>query len=47
MPLVGFEPTIPAFMRARKVPALNRAAAVINSPVYFPTRKLAESQDLV
>jgi hypothetical protein len=29
MPLVGFEPTIPAFERAKTVHALDRAATVI------------------
>jgi hypothetical protein len=30
MPLVGFEPTIPAFERAKTFHALNRAATVIS-----------------
>jgi phage gp36-like protein len=30
MPLVGFEPTIPVFERAKTVRALDRAAAVID-----------------
>jgi hypothetical protein len=34
MPRVVFEPTIPAFERAKKVHALDRAATVIGS--YFP-----------
>jgi hypothetical protein len=31
MPLVGFEPTIPEFERAKTVHALDRAATVIGS----------------
>jgi hypothetical protein len=31
MPLVGFEPTIPAFERAKTFHALDRAATVIGS----------------
>jgi hypothetical protein len=33
MPLVGFEPTIPVFERAKTVHALDRAATVIGSLV--------------
>jgi hypothetical protein len=35
MPLVGFEPTIPAFERAKTVHALDRAATVID--IFIPT----------
>jgi hypothetical protein len=35
MPLVGLEPTISAFERAKTVHALDRAAAVIGSRVLF------------
>jgi hypothetical protein len=34
MPSVGFEPTIPAFERARKVHALGRATTVTGLPKY-------------
>jgi hypothetical protein len=34
MPCVGFEPTIPAFERAKTVHALDRAAAVIGNAIY-------------
>jgi hypothetical protein len=41
MPRVGFEPTIPAFERAKTVHALDRAATVIgcnlNTTLYFIT----------
>jgi hypothetical protein len=33
MPLVGFEPTVPVFERAKTVHALDRAATVIGSPL--------------
>jgi hypothetical protein len=36
MPQVGFEPTIPAFKRAKTVHALDRAAAVIGVMINKP-----------
>jgi hypothetical protein len=36
MPLVGFEPTIPVFKRAKTFHALDRAAAVTGYYVHLP-----------
>jgi hypothetical protein len=36
MPLVGFEPTIPAFERAKTVHALDRSATVIGPSYISP-----------
>jgi hypothetical protein len=38
MPRVGFEPTIPAFERAKTVHALHREAPVIGAIKYYPTK---------
>jgi hypothetical protein len=35
MPLVGFEPTIPALQQAKTVHALDRAATVIGSSPFY------------
>jgi Na+-transporting methylmalonyl-CoA/oxaloacetate decarboxylase gamma subunit len=35
MPRVGFEPTIPAFERAKTVHALDRAATVIGTSLFY------------
>jgi hypothetical protein len=35
MPWVEFEPTIPAFERAKTVHALDRAATVIGQVIYY------------
>jgi hypothetical protein len=37
MPRVGFELTIPAFEKAKRVHALYRAATVVGSHVDYPT----------
>jgi hypothetical protein len=39
MPRVGFEPTIPAFERAKTVHALDRTASVIGTVNVYKTKK--------
>jgi hypothetical protein len=46
MPLVGFEPTIPAFERAKTVHALDRAATVIGHKRTILATKLVWSRDI-
>jgi hypothetical protein len=43
MPRVGFEPTIPAFERAKTVHALDRATTVIGLPSVYVITKTEKS----
>jgi hypothetical protein len=44
MPLMGFEPTIPVFERAKTVRALDRAATVIGQDDGMGTYKFVKRQ---
>jgi hypothetical protein len=47
MPQVGFEPTIPAFERAKAVHALDRATTVIGNEDYCPSKISASALDWI
>jgi hypothetical protein len=47
MPQVGFEPTIPAFKRAKTVHALYRAVAVIDKLGYYRVIFLMELKKII